>query len=270
MKNWELGFRVRGFTYNIDWTLLWYNAPFDGPVVNATHGKAFTAQYMGVAVPAMLTGKRSFTWDDLPDVTSYPHDVYYWKRVQTFGGTAQTTFNNFMPSAVWRCEVAFNKNEPFNLSTDQTKTNIYDWTRKKTLAVAFSWSDRWNIPWFTRALCTGKQLETTLTYYRQTILDYDGNLVTQDSYIDRGDTANEAINLFVQAYLFNYSWVFTFVGQYQTYSDRYQAVPVISYVFPGEHWRADFGAKWYNAKRGYVRSTYWAHDSLIFRLRYEF
>ena len=25
MSNWELGFRLRGFTYNIDWTLLYIN-----------------------------------------------------------------------------------------------------------------------------------------------------------------------------------------------------------------------------------------------------
>lgn len=269
IHNWQLGLRVRGYTYNIDWTLLWWNAPASAPIVDPIDAKAYTSQYFGGAIPAVIQGKQ-VSWSRLPDPTDYPHDVFKWRRYQIFGGTAQTTFNNFMPSAVWRCEIAYGRNEPFNVSTDQTKTNIYGVRRQDTLAVAFSWSDKWTIPWVTRHICTGKQMDTTITYYRQNILNRSHDLVTQDYFIDKSDTFSEKISIFMQLAMFNQVWTLTTVGSYYTKSDRWFICPTLTYMFPGEHWRCDIGWKGYGTKHGYLRGSYFDKDSVIFRLRYEF
>ena len=271
IKNFAIGFRVRGYTYNVDWTLLWWNSPSTGPVVNAKHAAAFGAQYIGVAIPAMITGKDTIRWNDLPDVMSYSPKVYDWKRNNVFAGTAQTTFSNFMPSAVWRAEVAYTVGESVNVSEANSLSSAYGIKKQNILATAVSWSDKWTIPWFTRYICTGKQMETTLTLYNLKIINKDKDLITTAPYsIEKNAESNPKVSLFAQLYMFNYSWVLTFIGSYQIDSERTMVCPTLSYVFPGENWRAEAGWVGYITQRGYLRGSYYDKDSVILRLRYEF
>ena len=271
-KNFEIGFRVRGFTYNVDWTLLWWNAPDSGPVAKAKEITAFSAQYIYPALEDMILFNKNISHDQIPNVMSYKHDCYDWKRYNTFGGTAQTTFQDFMPSAVWRAEVAYTMNQAFNRGTGNSLSAVYDIKRQDALAVAMSWSDKWTVPWFTRTICRGKQLETTLTFYQQTIFNKPKDLVTNTYYIDKGkdDDTQQKVSFFMQAYMFNYSWVFTFIGSFQPSGDRWMACPALSYVFPGEHWRADVGWVGYGTNRTYLRGSYYDKDSAFARVRYEF
>jgi len=66
--NYEFGFRIRGNTFDIDWTLLYWNARDDGPVAdpNTVYGWA----YLYVFPPDGV----------LPDFDAYPDKVYKFKR----------------------------------------------------------------------------------------------------------------------------------------------------------------------------------------------
>ena len=69
------------------------------------------------------------------------------------------------------------------------------------------------------------------------------------------------------------SFVFVFTGNYHLRTGKWQAIPVLSYVFPGIHWRADIGYVAYGAARNeWVKSegSYPNGDYLLLRLRYEF
>ncbi|MEI6125905.1 MAG: hypothetical protein WCQ99_05050, partial [Pseudomonadota bacterium] len=213
---------------------------------------------------------KDVSWHKLPDIMSYSPKVYDWRRYNIIGGTAQTTFSNFMPSAVWRAEVACGINEQFNLSKTQSLSSAYGIKKQNTLATAISWSDRWTIPWFTSHICTGKQMETTLTFYNQKILNKHEDLITSSYYIEKNASSNQKISLFAQLYMFNYAWVFTFIGSYQPDSERTMLCPSLSYIFPGVHWRAEAGWMGYVTQRGYLRGNYYDKDSVFLRLRYEF
>ncbi len=54
---------------------------------------------------------------------------------------------------------------------------------------------------------------------------------------------------FLKQEMFNTSWVFVFNGNYNLMCQKWFIVPCFTYMFPGEHWRADIGAKFYGGAK---------------------
>jgi hypothetical protein len=65
--------------------------------------------------------------------------------------------------------------------------------------------------------------------------------------------------------------MFIFNGYYHFHTRKWMAVPTITYLFPGNHWRADVGyAAFGGARAKYVSDNFASKDSILLRLRYEF
>jgi len=263
-KNYEFGFRVQGYTYGIDWTLLYWNGLSDGMVVHPSRTTAMTYQYIFSAISAASTGKK-INPGDWPD-----YKVAYYKRMETFGGTAQYCAQK-LHGSVWRLEWFYNRNVPFNRGGRGAADEVTDWTRRDMLGYAVSYSDKFTIPGFTRTkICTGKQLDVTITYTWDKIYNNSHDLY-KSAYNHRpGDATAEGISLFLMQMMFNGEWTFVFIGNYKPRIEKWFGCPTITYTFPGLHWRVDMGYKFYGARRGYCKGSYYDKDAAILRIRYEF
>ncbi len=266
-KNYEWGFRIRGYTWDIDWTLLLWNGRDDGPVADPRRITPFTLLYIQAGLRSQLRGK-TINPPDWPD-----YKVWYYKRYTTVGGTAQTWVQKLW-STVWRLEWFMEIARPLNKATNGASDAVYGWTKRNILGVALQCSKRINIPRFTQSrFATGSQLDISVTYFWEKIFNHDHDLVTADRNHAWTDSTTDQIIMFVQQPLFNQSFMFIFTGNYYLRVGKWMAVPSISYIFPGVHWRFDLGyAAFGGAKRSgrYSSRVSSTKDSIILRLRYEF
>jgi len=265
LSNYEFGGRVQGFTYNIDWTLLYWNALSDGPTsVDVARALQHANLYFDVFNP-------------LPKQPDY--SVYKYKRLQTIGGTAQT-FTTKLKDTVWRLEWFMEIGSPLVKGLNGNTNGLYDATRRNILGVAMQGSWYWTIPWWTQAVGKGQQLQTSFTYFNERVLNYDRDLCLADRFYKPGSPTMDSFTLFVMQQMFNATWTFTFLGNYYPHIGKWMAVPSFTYMFPDSGpfsgFRFDIGLKCYGgAKHKYASENGLSHaydklDSLILRLRYEF
>ncbi len=264
--NWELGFRVQGYTYDIDWSLLYWNARSDGPTARVHNATKYGTNYaFPAAVLATITGSDTVHakyWDG--------GKAFSFKRFQTFGGTAQTVIEPLHDS-VWRLEWFFEKDSPFNTGVKGSNSSLTGVTRQDILGTAMSYSDKYNIPWFTPTIGTGKFFELTLTYFIEHVFNMNSDIVINDRNHRQGDPNAQSLSLFMMQQMFNASWTFTFNSSYYPMIKKWFIVPCFTYTWPGEHWRTDIGAALYGGSNNeYVGDGYAHKDSILFRMRYEF
>ncbi len=263
-ENYEWGFRLQGYTWDIDWTFLLWNARDDGPVANPRTTSPWALQYIMSAVKASSTG-GFIRPGSQPD-----YDVFYYKRYTTIGGTAQTYIPK-LHNSVWRLEWFYEINRPMNLGTNAESSGVYGWTRKNIGGFALCYIDKFTIPWLTQSrLCTGKQFEMTLTYLWEKIFQHENDLVKNTLNHRRDDSTLDCFNLwFMQAFL-NQELSLVFIGSWYPRTGKMFACPSFSYMFPGKHWRAELGYKAYASRSGYTKGSYYDKDAVILRLRYEY
>jgi hypothetical protein len=130
------------------------------------------------------------------------------------------------------------------------------------------------------AVGKGQQLQTSLTYFNERVLDYDRDLCLADRFYKQGSSTAESITLFIMQQMYNASWTFIFIGNYYPQIQKWMAVPSVTYMFadsgPFSGFRFDFGLKLYGGpKREYAQQTGLSRmmnrkSSVILRLRYEF
>lgn len=265
--NYEFGFRLTGYTYNVDWTLLTWNARDDGPVADPRQITPFTLQYISAGIKSQMLGRSI----NPPDVSDYHKRVYYYKRYTTLGGTAQT-FIDKLWSTVWRLEWFYERHRPMNLGTDGNQSATNGWTRKNVLGGAIQCNKYIDIPGFTQSsIANDARLSVAVTYFWEKIFNYDRDLIVSDRYHRAGNSTTDQIILFLQQDMFHGAFMFIFTGNYYLRVKKYMAVPSVSYVFPGVHWRFDLGYVAYGvAKKDYIQTSSDRKDSIILRLRYEF
>lgn len=266
-SNWEFGFRVRGYTWGVDWTLLYWNARDDTPVMNPKYFLSFSMPFIQSGIRTAIRG----AWVPPPDWPDYK--VFYYKRYQTVGGTAQA----FLPKlwdTVWRLEWFFEIGRPLMKGTHGDSGAVYDWTRRNILGLALQCNKKFKIPWFTRSfIAKDFMLETSVTYGWEKVFNHDHDLVLNDRNHHWTDSTNDVITLFMMQGLFNMKFVFIFTGNYFLRVAKWQAIPIISYIFPGQHWRLDTGyVAFGGANREWVKTagSIPSFDMALMRLRYEF
>ncbi len=264
-NNWEAGFRVRGNTWDIDWTLLYWNARDDVPVADPDKIGPFTNLFVTAGLKTMLTGK----WVS-PQWPSYK--VYYYKRYQTVGGTAQTFFPKLW-NTIWRLEWFYEINRPINKATRGDPSAIYGLTKRNVLGIALQCNKSLYIPWFTRSfMANDAMMDASVTYGWEKVFNYDRDLTLDGRNHDWRHSSNDVITGFIMQPLFHQSFVFVFLGNYQLTIQRWQLIPILSYVFPGKHWRGDMGYVAYGgSNHNWVKSSSMPNnDYALLRLRYEF
>ena len=272
--NYEFGFRIRGNTFDIDWTLLYWNARDDGPVLDPDTNLNFLLAY-GV------TPYDRGSWDWTDGVGNEVTDslggfdpstrVFHFKRYETIGGTAQY-YSHKLWDTVWRLEWFYEIDRPLNRAIEGHNI-ITGWTRKDILGVAIQCNKKWKIPWFTKNVVKNLMLESNITYGWEKVFNHDHDLVLASRNYYWKNSSNDVVTLFMMQGLRDMSFVFVFTGNYFLRTGKWQAIPVISYVFPGIHWRADIGYVAYGgAKKEWVKSagSVESSDLLFLRLRYEF
>lgn len=262
--NWELGLRVQGYTFDIDWSVLYWNAKSDNPVSIPSRASAFAFQYVKAGLKSLINNNAvdPGDWDG--------GKIVRYKRYQTFGGTAQTFFPK-LHNSVWRLEWYYELDSPFNRGTDSSSSGAYDMVRKDALGVAVQYNDKWDIPWWTQKIGTGRQFDISITYFIDHIFGENRDLVIDNRNHRKNEADMDAFTMFMKQEMFNTTWVFTFNGNYYLRRQSWMAVPCLTYMFPGEHWRADMGLKIYGGGKNDYSRGYYAHkDSVILRLRYEY
>jgi len=258
-KNYEFGLKVRGFFWNVDWTLMYYDSLSDSPVSNPRRVGDFSFKYIQAAIGGGVP-------EDWPDAK-----VFWYKRFRVVGGTAQTYIQPLW-STVWRMEWAYQIGVPLNKGTGGESGGVYAWTRRDIVAFAVAVSKYLDIPKFTQSrIATGRQMSITLTYAWDKVLNHDHDLVLGETNHAYDHSVNDQISLFLQQEMFNSTIWFTFNGYYHFHTGKWMAVPTFTYIFPGIHWRADLGyAAFGGAKAKHVSHASATRDSIILRLRYEF
>ncbi len=265
--NWEFGFRTTGYTWDIDWTLLFWNARDDAPVAKSPAVNDFIFEYVKAGIFSQILGRGV----NPPDVSTYNERIYYFKRYQTFGGTAQTVVKPLWDT-VWRFEWYYEKNRPLNLGTDGDKAQTYGWTRRNILGGAVQCSKYVRIPWFTDSfIANNAQTSVALTYFYEKVLNFKNDLVVDNRDHKAGASSTDSLTLFVQQDLLQGSFMFVFTGNYFLRIKKWMAVPALTYVLPGKHWRVDLGYVAYGVGRyDYIVRTTDRKDSVFTRVRYEF
>ncbi|MCP4716797.1 MAG: hypothetical protein GY868_16870 [Deltaproteobacteria bacterium] len=267
-ENYEFGFRVSGYAYGVDWTLLYWNAPSDGPVIHADRLNAMVTQgYIRPGIRAAITGS-SLVPGEWPS-----HRIFYFKRMQTIGGTAQT-YIDWLHRSTWDLEWFYEIGSPMNLAERGQATAVYDWTRKDVFGAAVKYNDRFVLPRTVRDfLQTNKKLDLTCTYFWEKVFSHSHDLVLRDRLHRPGDSVTDGVSLWWKLEAFNSAWALTFIGNYYFRIGAWMAVPMATYYFPEPlgGLRAEIGYKAYGRKRSTSQFTSFDHkDSIILRFRYEF
>ena len=238
------------------------------PVANAKQINAYILQYIKAGIFSQILGRGNQSARCFGISIS---SVYYFKRYQTFGGTAQTVVKPLWDT-VWRLEWYYEKNRPLNLGTDGDKAATYGWTRRNILGGALQCSKYLKIPWFTESfLANNSQMSVSLTYFYEKVLNFKNDLVVDRPRSQGRRLLNRPLILFVQQDLLSGTFMFIFTGNYYLRIKKWMAVPALTYVMPGKHWRLDLGYVAYGVGREdyIVRSTD-RKDSIFTRMRYEF
>jgi len=261
LKNYEYGLRVRGFTWDIDWTLLYYDGLYDAPIATSDLPQAFLDNYLGVALKGQVT-------QTLQQPTFPSQKLFVYPRYRMIGGTAQTVIPA-LHNSVWRLEYFYNFDEPYNVGTDGSNSALYDWVRRGCFGMGLNYSDKFKIPGFTHRFCDDKMMDVSLTFFYERVFDWNDDIIIAESGRGhRGQTASaHEIAWNVQQFFFHQTFMFMFTGSYNPIG-KYFLAPIVAYV-PGNHWRWELGFPTYGSSE---RTNKGLHDkdSVLFRMRYEF
>lgn len=273
-SNWELGIRVRGQFGNLDWAVFYWNARSDYAVAHPKKGPAFNIMHVKNGMKTMFTG-RTQPHPDWPD-----YKVYYYKRYQTIGGTAQYEAYRLWQT-VWRLEWFFEFGAPLQVhETGQIGNESSpptDWTRRNNLGIALQVNRPLNIPWFTHSfIACDALLDFSFTYGYYKVLNHDHKLGLTSRHFNWEDSHADVIDLFMMQPLFHQTWTFIMTGNYWLSNNKWMLVPTLSYALPGQHWRIDGS---YVMLGGPTRSREWeklgmatnysSMDFIMLRLRFE-
>jgi hypothetical protein len=262
IDNWELGIRLRGFSYNVDWTLVYYNSQQDAPVVTDPDALlTYSGAYFASAFRSKDTGESIHPKD--PGVK-----VYDTKRYQLFGGTMQTAID-FLHGSIWRLEWFYEYGAYYNKGTGASTSAIYDKVKRDTFGFGLNYSDKFDIPYITRHWFNNQYFQVSLTAFYEKILNNSRDLIVssdRDHRLFHSHSSSIAWNL--MQFWNNNIWAFVFTGSWAPEINKGFAAPMLAYA-PGQHWRFEGGPVIYWSGYAYNRG-YYDKDSILIRLRYEF
>jgi len=258
-SNWEAGFRIRGFTYGVDWTFIYWNSIQD--------------DWIAVASPSELS--QFAFWGFFPDPEGADWSdygrIYDAKRYDMIGGT----FERYCPEiwdTVWIIEWALDFGHPINKGTngnDQAPTGV---TERNIFDIGIKMQKALNIPWFTQSnIACGRMLDFAITYQWDKVLSHEGRSDAVGSrWHQNTDSVADNITLYFKQDMFYNKIVLVFIGNYYFQIGRWQAIPSIGYSLPGRHWRIEGGYAMYGGKHDEYINYSSHNDAAFMRIRYEF
>ncbi|MFC1591083.1 DUF1302 family protein [Thermodesulfobacteriota bacterium] len=259
-KNWEFGFKIRGYTWNVDWSLFYFNSRNDEMTANPSRLTAYTLPYVQAGIRSILTGSRINP--EGPD-----RKVFNYKRFEVLGATFQTRFETF-PVSEWRLELFYEIGRPFNKGTNADSSEIYAEVRRDTGGFGLEARDRFTIPYFTHNWFDDKKMSISITLFYEKIFNHDGDLIVRGGRGHRpGDSHAAEIAYSISQYWLHSKWFTMVTGSYN-FIGKFFVCPIIGYA-PGRHWRFEGGIPIYGSSANRNMGSH-DKDSILFRVRYEF
>jgi len=266
LSNWELGLKVRGYTWDIDWSVFYFNTINDAATVGdgklkGGFGSKYTRFLLEYVNNAGIAGAGGPFDPQYPD-----YDIFSYKRYEVLGATFQTRFQDF-PISEWRLEMFYYIGEPLNMAEGGSAA-IYNETRKDTFGFGLEGRDYYRIPYITHNWFDDKKMVASITFFFEEIRDFDRDLVIRKGRGHRrGDShAAEVTWSFSQQFL-HAKWFAMFTGSYN-FIGKWFALPVLSYA-PGKHMRWEAGYAMYGSSDSWQNGLE-DKDSILLRVRYEF
>ncbi len=262
LKNYEYGLRVRGYTWNIDWTLVYFDGLYDAPITQAQKlPSAFFSNYIAKGIIGSITRK--------PQKVYFPNETLFrYPRYKMIGGTAQTVIEA-LRNSVWRLEWFYNFDEPYNRGTNADSGSVYDTVGRDTFGMGLNWSDKFSLGKFTHKYCDDKMMDVSLTFFYERVFNWDDDIIIAESGRGhrRGASHSAEIAWNVQQFVWHQQLMFMFTGSYNPIG-KYFLCPIVAYV-PGNHWRFELGYPMYGSRTPSNKGLH-DKDSVLMRLRYEF
>lgn len=260
-ENYEWGVRIRGYAWNIDWTLLYFNTLSDTATADPARFNRFNAAYAGAALRSYISGR-----DVSPDFPGIK--IFRYKRYQVIGGTAQTCIDQ-LHGSIWRMEWFYEIGRHYNLGENgQWGGQIYGEVRRDAWGLGLNYCDKFRIPRITHQWFTDKQLEVSLTFFYEKISGYSSELILDPSRGHRIGSSHAAMITWTLVQpIYHQTWTFIFSGFYNP-NGMYFIFPMLSYA-PGNHWRCEIGAYAFGYRSGRAKHPYHDKDSFLLRLHYE-
>lgn len=258
--NWEAGFKVRGYTWNVDWSVFYFNTLSDEMTADPDKLMEYTLPYVFNGIGSAITGSRINP--DKPDIK-----VFHYKRFEVIGATFQTRFENALFSE-WRAELFYNIGQPLNKGTDGDSSEIYAETRRDSFGFGIEARDYFTIPYLTHYWFDDKKINISLTLFYEKIFNHDHDLILRSGRGHRtGDSHTAEIAYSISQYWNHSKWFIMLTGSYN-FIGKYFICPVLGYA-PGRHWRFEGGIPLYGSSASSNKGLY-DKDSILFRIRYEF
>lgn len=261
LSNTEVGLKVRGYTWDIDWSLFYFNTISDVAVAIPKTITPFSLIMVKSGIKSILTGSRID-----PHFPGYK--VFDYKRYTVLGLTAQTIIEKLHGSE-WRLEMFYEIKNKYNKGTDHSNSNIYGLAERDAIGGGLVYADRFTIPYLTHKFFDDKKITTSITLFYEKILGEFSDIIISET--GRGHRYNDShateIAYSFQQQFYNSQWMIMLTGSYNPIG-KYFICPIVSYA-PGKHWRWEAAVPIYGSSARTNRGSY-DKDSILFRARYEF
>ena len=263
LSNWEFGFKVRGYTWDIDWSFFFLNTLNDAPTMpHANRLTEYTLIYVRNGLGSMV-----FNENRHPNPDWYKKKVFAYKRYEVIGGTAQTIIDRLHGSEwrlEWFMEIGNHWNKGENAEQDATYTEV----KRDIIGGGLTYADRGLIPYFGPRWFDNKKLTWSFTVFYEKILNHDRDLIIDTGRGHRPrDSHSTTFTWSFQQFAFRSKLMFMFTGSYNPIT-KYFLCPIVSYA-PGSHFRYEAAFPIYGSKASRNSGlNYW--DGLLVRVRYEF
>jgi len=262
ISNWEAGIKLRGYTWNVDWSVFYFNTINDAPTISDSDINAFKDFGAIYVLDAFDSDGDGVFNPQYPD-----YKVFSFKRYEVIGATFQTRFENF-PVSEWRLESFYLIGEPLNATNSGTQFGTYKGVRKDTFGFGLEGRDYYRIPYITHNWFDDKKMAVSVSIFYEKILGFSRELILRKGRGHRtGDSHASEITWSFSQQFFRAKWFAMFTGSYN-FIGKWFVLPVLSYA-PGEHWRFEAGLPLYGSSASSNRGLN-EKDSVLLRVRYEF
>ncbi len=261
-SNWELGLKVRGYTWDIDWSIFYFNCLNDAFTANPRRINAYTRGYVRAGLESIIYDQNAH-----PNPDSFGKRVFNYKRYEVIGGTAQTIID-WLHGSEWRLEWFYEIGQHWNKGENGEDNAIYDEVKRDIIGGGLTYADRFEIPYFSRRWFDNKKLTVSFTIFYEKVLNFDRDLLLDSGRGHRtGDSHATSFTWSFQQFAFHQKVMFMFTGSWRPHG-KYFMSPIIAYA-PGKHWRCEAALALYGYKSTSNKGLH-DKDGLLVRVRYEF
>ena len=259
--NTEVGFKVRGYTAGIDWSVFYFNTLSDVYVADPGKVTKLGYKYVFEGLKSILTGSRIN-----PKFPGY--EVFDYKRYQVIGGTNQTIIEKLHGSE-WRFEWYYEIGNHYNKAHELSKSKIYDIVKRDAAGFGLVYADRFTLPYITHKFFQDKKITVSVTWFAEKILGKYQDIILYEA--GRGhragrSSANEIAWSFQQQF-WESKWMFMMTGTWNPIGKTF-ICPILSYA-PGNHWRWEAATAIYGSSCRTNNDVRYK-DFTLFRVRYEY